>query len=332
MTVIFRRPRLMAVMGLSTYLLAGLTVSDVQSVEVAPQTPGHCTAPLLAATPSDRGTAGGAAELTVLQGNAWMLPVRPLLLPYAFSTDRAERLGRLVGMIRACRPDVVTLQEVFETGMVHALAKALPGYRVFTSGETDLTRTVNASGLVTLTRLPGGGAAFHPFHALPADAKPIERLGRKGFLAVDVDADGRRVSVVNLHLYAAREADDRGLAEAQLRQVVDFTRAGANAGRPVVLAGDFNLGRSEIQATVPAGWALSDHGPTYDPPGNPYTVQGANATSGNLDDRRLGRGVRTIDFLVNALPSALQVRSDVLTGVPLSDHWFLEHRIRLQGP
>jgi hypothetical protein len=101
------------------------------------------------------------------------------------------------------------------------------------------------------------------------------------------------------------------------------------AGRWSLVGGDFNLERANVAEQIAPGWSVSAHGPTYDPPGNPYTVAGSNDRPEKHADRSTGRSVRTIDFLVNSSPSVLQVRSGVLRHLALSDHYFLEHRVTL---
>lgn len=335
MALIRQRPRLTLLLGLFLYMLVGFTVSDIQSLESRPADPESCPAPLLRRGPDGGGHAGGprtgGSGLTILQGNAWMLPSRPLLLPYVFSVDRRERLEKLVEIILACRPDVVVLQEVFEVSMVRLLARTLPAYRVLASGRTDLTGTLNASGLVTLTRLPVRGVHFQEFEPLPVTAKAMERLGRKGLLAVDVDSPGFRGTILNLHLYAARDAAEEAFAQQQLAEVVGFARERAAAGWTPLLAGDFNLEPRRAIPHLPEGWAVSDHGPTYDPKRNAYTVRGSNNTPGNHDDRRMGLGVKTVDWLAHPAEHGFVTVSEVLEGPALSDHFFVQHVVLPTG-
>jgi hypothetical protein len=242
-TVIRRRPRAALVAGIFVYLLAGFTVSDVQSIE-SPGGDLDCPAPLLLRDGGERTDgdlqSAGPRGITILQGNAWMLPSRPLILPYAFSVDRQQRLERLVHLIRACR-------------------------RTLASGRTDLTGTVNVSGLVTLTRLPVRGIDFVEFDPLPMKAKAID------------------------------------------------------------------LEPSEAGPLLPQAWVVSEHAPTYDPSGNRYTVEGSNNTPENHHQRRLGVGARAVDWLVNPAPGRLRAVSQVLDGVELSDHHFVQHLPLPQG-
>lgn len=321
LSVLRRRPRLGVSFLGSAYLALGLTFTHLGDVRAAPPLdPETCPAPLSAAdSPVD--------GVTVLQGNLWMLPHRPLLLPYAFASDRDDRLRRLIQVVRTCRPQVVALQEVFEQSVVNALVRALPEYEPHTSGQRTAAGTVNTSGLLTLTRIPARHAQFSPFPDLPMDAKLIERMGRKGFLATEVATGDLRAVLVNAHLYSPRTPDEVALADEQLGTLLAFADSASTLERPVILVGDFNLDRAGLGARLGEGWTLSRHGFTYDPVRNPYTVRGANNTRGNHRDRLQGRGRRAVDFLALPARAGLRVYSRVVDRPLLSDHQFLAHRL-----
>lgn len=326
MRLLRSRPRSISIgigIGLLAYLIVGLSFTDLDAVEVSAEMP--CTVPMLAAAlDNGSGDDGMAGRLTILQGNFWMLPTRPLLVPYAFSTDREERLTSLVALVRACRPAVVTLQEVFDVSVLDALVESLPEYAVHTSGVTDARGSINTSGLATLTRVPAHPRAFETFEAPPVGAKLIERLGRKGYLAVDVAVPGHHVTVVNTHLYASRDTAETRITRDQLSQVLAFVAREEAGGARVLLSGDFNIERDELAGELMA-WAFSAHGSTYDPARNPYTVQGANDTDPNHQDRSAGRGTRTVDFLMVRPELEGALESVVLHEPVLSDHQFLAH-------
>jgi hypothetical protein len=327
MDLIRARPRLSTAILVTLYLFAGISVSDVESLELSYSEVDACPDFLLPPPVPSEGSGTASAGFTILQGNLWMFPSRPLLVPYAFSTDRRTRLERLVSAVRACRPTVVLLQEVFEQSMVELLAHHLPEYRVLSSGETEFLGAFNASGLVTLTRLPVSGNAFHAFSPLPEGMKRVESIAQKGFLAVDVVAPGFEGTILNLHLYSSRDSAEAEVTRAQLEEVVAFVEKAERRGRRVLVGGDFNIPRSEMIGFLPEGWAISEHGPTYNPPLNPYTVEGYNNTPANHEDRRLGRGVATIDLLLSPPGSAVGMVSQVLDEFLISDHQFIQHRI-----
>lgn len=321
-----KRPRMLAFLGISVYGFAGFTVGDVHSLRLVTPPPESC--PVSSAPASG----GGHTPLTVLQGNTWMLPVRPLLFPFAFATDREPRLERLIEVVRACKPEVVVLQEVFERSMVRLVGRSLPGYSVFTSGESDFFGTVNASGLVTLTRLPAGEVQFRPFAPLPDGAKTIEKMARKGVLAVDLGIEGEEVTILNTHLYAWDGPEEEAITDGQLEEVLDYVDALEASGRRVLVVGDFNIRRAELARRLEEGWTMSQHGPTYVPDSNPYTVQGANNTPLKRAERRNHRGARTIDFLLASPSAPVGMTSRVLAEPLVSDHQILYHTVSIRSP
>lgn len=314
---LLRRPRLASCGAVLLYLVVALGFTPfggAHRVEAA----ASCPAELLGA---DEGT------LTVLQGNLWMLPYRPLLIPRSFATDRRSRMERFVALVGACRPDVIALQEVFESSVVRSLDRALPDYRVHTSGARDALGSVNRSGLVTLTRVPARAGSHHPFGALPAEARLIERLGRKGFLVTEVAARGIHLTLVNTHLFSAQSAAEEVWSFAQLAELEAFVRGARDEGRTVAVVGDFNLEPAQIAPRLGAQWRISDTGPTYDPVLNPYTGQGANHAEAHADPRVAASGRRTIDLLALSSPLDVELHSGVLERPFLSDHQFVAHRI-----
>lgn len=312
MTFVRRRPVRVLGAVLVVYLIVGLRVSGVRSLDIRDDQTVDC--------PTVH--AGDDATLTVLQGNLWMLPARPLLAPFAASTDRGARLERLVHAIRTCRPAVVILQEVFDRSMVGLIAEHLPGYRAVSSGKTDFTRTMNASGLLTLTRLPVEDVRYRAFSPLPHGSRFYEVMARKGVLAVDVDAGGFAATILNVHLYGARVPTDVAPENRrrQLEEVLSMARELEAQGRRVLVGGDFNLPREQLASELPDGWRISQHGPTYDPARNPYTERGPNKYLNRED-----RVPRTIDFLLTAPGAGVELSSEILTTLVVSDHELLHH-------
>lgn len=321
MSLVRERPLFCVGCALVLYLMMGLRVGDIRSLTVSEDEPVECPAVDAAVH------AGAEPAMTVLQGNMWMLPTRPLLVPFAPSTDRRARLERLVSAIRTCRPAVVILQEVFERSMASVIAEHLPEYRAVTSGHTDITRTMNDSGLLTLTRLPVEDVRFHEFAELPRGSRIFEVMARKGVLAVDVEAGGVPTTILNVHLYGARvPASSSETRSRQLAEVLRLAQGLEARGRRVLVGGDFNIRREELASALPTGWAMSDHGPTYDPAHNPYTARGANKRF-NTDDG----SARTIDFLLTAPRAGVRLTSEVLSSLVVSDHELLHHVVFAAG-
>lgn len=330
MTIVRHRPRLCTVCALFLYIAAGFSCGGIGALEVPLSPPEACLALPTAEAPSAVGDEG--TTFSVLQGNLWMLPVRRLLVPYDFSTDREQRLERFIEAVRSCEPEVILLQEVFERSVVSKLEAHLPGYTVLTSGASDFTGTFNASGLVTLSRLPAGNPRYREFSALPPGSRPYEFMARKGVLAVDVEVGGVATTILNVHLYGSSFPESAVRTRLnQLAEVLALVRGLEAADLRVLVGGDFNIARDDLASTLPDGWQVSEHGPTYDPSRNHYTVQGANDTAANHEDRRLGRGARTIDLLLGAPLSGVELASTVVDSLLVSDHQLVYHLVTMTG-
>jgi len=330
MKIVRHRPRLCSVCVVFLYIAAGFSCGGIGALEVPLSPTEACVALPVPDAPSE--VSGEGTTFSVLQGNLWMLPVRRLLVPYDFSTDREARLERFIQAVRSCEPEVILLQEVFERSVVSKLEAHLPGYTVLTSGATDFTGTFNASGLVTLTRLPAGNLRYREFSSLPPGSRPYELMARKGVLAADVEVDGVVTTILNVHLYGSSFPESAVRTRLnQLAEVLAFVRGLEAADRRVLVGGDFNIARDDLASTLPEGWQVSEHGPTYDPSRNHYTVQGANDTAANREDRRLGRGAKTIDMLLGAPLSGLELVSTVVDSLLVSDHQLVYHLVTMAG-
>jgi len=330
MKIVRHRPRLCTICAAFLYITAGFSCGGIGALEVPLSPPQACVALPVPDAPSEVG--GEGTTFSVLQGNLWMLPVRRLLVPYDFSTDREVRLERFIEAVRSCEPEVILLQEIFERSVVSKLEAHLPGYTVLTSGASDLTGTFNASGLVTLTRLPVRNLRYREFSALPPGSRPYELMARKGVLAADVEVDGVTTTILNVHLYGSSFPESAVRTRLdQLAEVLAFVRGLEASDRRVLVGGDFNIARDDLASTLPEGWQVSEHGPTYDPSRNHYTVQGANDTAANREDRRLGRGAKTIDMLLGAPLSGVELVSSVVDSLLVSDHQLVHHFVTMEA-
>lgn len=326
MTSFTQRPRFYAFFALCAYLICALTYTGIHGLNARAVRQAVCPA-YMTSPPVSSGAQ--QSEVVVLQGNLWLLPARPLLFPYALSTDRKPRLERFVSAVRSCAPDVVVLQEVFDRRILALMERHLPDYHLVTSGRTDPTSTVNASGLVTLSRHPVGPSDFLEFRTPPMGTKPYEAAARKGALAVDISIGGTMLTVLNLHAYSPSNEAERRITRGQIDEAMAMAARLELEGKRVVVAGDFNIDRPDFALALPTGWSLAQHGPTYVPERNPYSVAGANNTPGNHQRRRAGLGSKTVDLLLTAPRSGVRTSSRVVHQLQVSDHDFVHHTISL---
>jgi endonuclease/exonuclease/phosphatase family metal-dependent hydrolase len=174
-----------------------------------------------ASIPTPASTAGAARppELTLVTLNLWH--------------DKGEwpkREKLIVAALRDLRPDVITLQEVFQheglPNQARTLAEALGYEYVFAS--VDPPGKARRFGNAILTR--------HPI--LARDWKALEPLDDyRTIVRVRIAVDGRDINIYDTHLHWT---DQGGAIRA--KQVGDVLRyiSATDGGLPSVLAGDLN--------------------------------------------------------------------------------------------
>ena len=86
-----------------------------------------------------------------------------------------------------------------------------------------------------------------------------------------------------------------------------------------------------MKRSLPEGWAIAQHGPTFNATVNPYTVQGSNNTPIRHREKAEGTGIRAIDLLVSPPSADVGVTSRVLNTVFLSDHQFIQHTVNVRS-
>ncbi len=215
------------------------------------------------------------------------------------STDFAARAKVLATCIAAARPDVLALQEVLRWAAARP-GRMPPGAPDFLELLTaaladrgaiyDLAARSAATPLwlpaeggpgvwmqdaqVILVRRGGDWTATDPLAGRFATSHHVSFAGHqfpidRGWVAADLERDGRRVRLVCTHLEYFKP-------EVQLPQLAEILAGPAAVDLPVVLAGDFNSGPGSPvwQRLAQAGFV------------DGWVGQGAGATSGQPEDLR----------------------------------------------
>ena len=321
---------LVGLVGSTVFAVAWSRVSDVRLRGAFDDA--LTDAPAAASTSTDP-FAGDSSTLTlgVLSYNAWALPVP---LP---GMARRARLPRMPAALSAEGADIIALQEAFDVRfrafVTSYFAQTHPIHRS-TPCQRSIARLVRADcvgGLLTLTRFPVVRQRFQA-HALTEGMRSDERLGGKGIMVSTLETPIGAIDVVNLHLYAGRDAADEAQRLIQVRDLATALEAHGSLDRPLVLLGDLNVVHSSLAsdgAPSPAFAFLLDSlgffdvAPasagtrfTYDAETNPYADLWYNRFEGR----------QIFDYIMVRLPPGFELEVGrghlVLTGPDaLSDHF-----------
>jgi sphingomyelin phosphodiesterase 2 len=188
----------------------------------------------------DAGQARDGAWLTVVTLNTRGVPVTGSRL--------AARYQAIAEALEVSGADVVAFQEVLTYWHLRLLARRMRSFRhvAYRSSAAG-----PAGGLVTFSRLPVSGRAYHGF-GFPAKAPGVSWAARargslKGVLVTRLPVPG--VCVVNTHPVPNRDGDWSPanrffpLHQAQLGVVASVARGTA---APAVVCGDFNVDRDSV--------------------------------------------------------------------------------------
>ncbi len=144
--------------------------------------------------------------------------------------DKKLDLARIASVIRREKPDLVGLQEidrgVQRTERVDQIAVLARLTRMHYAFAYNLHYQGGQYGVAVLSKYP----LMHIDHRRYRHLREAER---RGFLLVEVEVDGRKISFATTHL-DYREADNRLYETRQLIDALDETKS------PLIVLGDFN--------------------------------------------------------------------------------------------
>lgn len=237
-------------------------------------------------------------QIKVFCLNNWLLPLR-------ISPNNSERVQALAGYISSSDYDVIALQEVWLQQDVKRLQDFLKSdYYCYHSSN----RLYNAAGLVLFTKQKPVSTELVHF-PVTSRHNLEERLGRKGFMQVELDLRGSKVTIINTHLYAAKDPDEREVVFAQLEKIKQITSDAEN----IILVGDFNLELPEVLAGL----------------GNDFVWDKSDKTASISMENQLHQHDRTrkddeekrIDHIIAKGADVLSLHSQVVMDPVLSDHY-----------
>jgi endonuclease/exonuclease/phosphatase family metal-dependent hydrolase len=173
-------------------------------------------------------------KLTILNLNAWLLPLR-------VSIDNTRRVHQIFEIIDTLKPDVITFQEVWDVSYLKYFAEKMPHYYML----CNPNNLFNESGLITFSKHPI--IANKLYHFMPnSKYRFFEKKSKKGFMVTRIDLNGKEVDIVNTHLHQSdifSSEQYRVITKKQYFCIEDFFKKSKHA---TILCGDLNIPYQEL--------------------------------------------------------------------------------------
>ena len=176
-------------------------------------------------------------EIKILTFNIWDIP-------FWFCLNREKRIARLPEFIKKYDPDIICLQESFDTEnrtLIHnslgkSIYKAPDNYgktrRILLYKKFD-----RSGGLLTLSKFKIKNTNFRPFKKHPLMSLP-ERLARKGFLETLLQTPKGPLLVFNIHFVGGVVTKtSKKIKLAQINMLLERLK---DEKITTIIAGDFN--------------------------------------------------------------------------------------------
>lgn len=136
-----------------------------------------------------------------------------------FSSNREERMKKLIEFLVKKRYDVICLQEVWTNRSLHSLVSHLPNYQwVYTNERT---------GLFIMSLHPITSQYYERFHHQNKKWNlSMESIAERGFQAIDINYLGKTIHIINTHLqskYSKKEKEYyTNIRKEQLKQLLRY--------------------------------------------------------------------------------------------------------------
>lgn len=173
----------------------------------------------------------------------WNLEWFPGKKPAATQEERERHFQEVANALPRLRADVLVLQEVRDNETAERLARLLPGFHVHVTSrfKDPFTRSVGEQQITILSRLPADGAWAEAWTRGWANAP-------RGYAYARLMIAGHPLHVYGLHLKSnlGNPVGNTSKREDAMEQLLGHIRDEARPGEPVVVAGDFNTSKEQV--------------------------------------------------------------------------------------
>lgn len=187
--------------------------------------------------------AASASGAVVVRLVTWNLEWFPGGKPSATPEERERHFLQIANSLPQLRADVLVLQEVRDNETAERLARLLPGFQVHvTSAFKDpFTKTAGEQQITLLSRFPANAAWAEAWKRGWASAP-------RGYAYARLMVSGRPLHIYGLHLKSnlGNPVENTSKREDAMEQLLGHIRDEARPGEPVVVAGDFNTSKEQV--------------------------------------------------------------------------------------
>ena len=184
-----------------------------------------------------------ASGAEVVRLVTWNLEWFPGKKPAATQEERDHHFAEVAHALPQLRADVLVLQEVRDNETAERLARLLPGFRVHVTSQfkDPFTKTVGEQQITILSRFPADGAWAEAWTRGWANAP-------RGYAYARLMISGHPLHVYGLHLKSnlGNPFGNTSKREDAMDQLLGHIRDEAKPGEGVVVAGDFNTSKDQI--------------------------------------------------------------------------------------
>lgn len=182
-------------------------------------------------------------DIKVLTLNVWDVP-------FWFAVNRKKRMHQLGAFLKKNNPDIICLQESFDTKH-RTLTHETLGKANYMAGDLyEKTRRIllykkidKTGGLITFSKFPILKTSFTPYPKHPFMSIP-ERLGTKGFLETYIKTPKGFLRVINTHFLNGKTALPKRIRMAQIDLLIKRLK---KLKITTIIAGDFNEEAKQVE-------------------------------------------------------------------------------------
>lgn len=186
---------------------------------------------------------GNASGAEVVRLVTWNLEWFPGKKPAASQEERDSHFLEVAQVLPQFRADVIVLQEVRDDDAAQKLAKLLPAFSVHVTSRfiDPFSKTLGEQQITILSRFKAEAAWSESWKRGWANAP-------RGYAYAKLLVGDKPLHVYGLHLKSnlGNPAANTSKREDAMEQLIDHTRSQAKENEPVVVCGDFNTAKEQV--------------------------------------------------------------------------------------